>query len=166
MPQQLTAKQEHFAQLVASGIAYSEAYRQAYDVSPDASPVTAYVNSSKLAKNTKVALRIQQLQQVTETALAEKRLWTTDRLVEEAETNLIGAREGKQFGPANRALELIGRVTGLLDPKHQAPQVPPVTRIIINLPPGVEPPVDQVVESSYRELPGPSPALAEGTPDI
>ncbi len=72
MPQQLTAKQEHFAQLVASGSTYSDAYRQAYDVSPDPSPVTAYVNRSKLAKNTKVALRIQSLQAVTETALAEK----------------------------------------------------------------------------------------------
>ena len=24
----------------------------------------------------------------------------------------------------------------------------------------------QIVESSYRELPGPSPALAEGTPEL
>ncbi len=48
----LTAKQEHFPQLVASASTYSDAYRQAYDVAPDASPVTAYVNSSKLAKNT------------------------------------------------------------------------------------------------------------------
>ena len=63
-------------------------------------------------------------------------------------------------------MEFIGRVTGLLDGKHQDPQVPAVTRIIINLPPGVEPPEDQVVESSYRELPGPSPALAEGTTDV
>jgi len=166
MRDKLTSKQEHFAQLVASGATYSDAYRDAYDVSPDASPVTAYVNSSKLAKNTKVALRVQELQQVTETALAVKRLWTTDRLVEEAETNLIGAREGKQFGPANRALDFIGRATGLLSDKPREPQVPPVTRITINLAPGVEPPADQIVESSYRELPGSRPALAEGTPDI
>ncbi len=91
MRDKLTAKQEHFAQLVASGSAYSEAYRQAYDVSPDASPVTAYVNSSKLTKHTKVALRIQELQAATEAALAAKRPWTTDRLVEEAEVNLIAA---------------------------------------------------------------------------
>ncbi len=37
----LTLKQEHFAQLVASGSTYSDAYRQAYDVSADTSPVTA-----------------------------------------------------------------------------------------------------------------------------
>ncbi len=56
-------------------------------------------------------------------------------------------------------------MTGLLDGKHQEPQVP-VTQIIIHLPPGVEPPADQVVESSYRELPGPSRELAEGKPDV
>ena len=139
MRDKLTSKQEHFAQLVASGSTYSDAYRQAYDVYPDASPVTAYVNSSKLAKNTKVALRIQSLQAVTETALAEKRLWTTDRLVDEAERNLMAARESRQFGPANRALEFIGKATGLLDGKHQDPQVP-ITRIIVNLAPGVVPP--------------------------
>ena len=147
----LTAKQEQFAQLVASGFAYSEAYRQAYDVSPDASPVTAYVNGSKLAKHTKVALRIQQLQQVTEAALAEKRLWTTDRLVDEAEENLNKARLLHQMGSANGALEFIGKATGLLNDKQQGATAP-VTQIIINLAPGVEMP-EQVVEATeYREI--------------
>ena len=86
----------------------------------------------------------------------------SDRLVDAAEQNLDGAREGKQFGSANRALELIGRLTGLVGGKqHEEPHVP-ITRITINLSPGVEPPADQIVESSYRELPSPSPALAEG----
>ena len=156
----LTSKQEHFAQLVASGSAYSEAYRQAYDVSPDASPVTAYVNSSKLTKHTKVALRIQELQAATEAALAAQRLWTTDRLVEEAEVNLMAARAGKQISSANGALEFIGRVTGLLNEKQQPGSVA-VTKIVINLAPGVEPPADQIVESSFRELP-PRPELAGG----
>ena len=80
--------------------------------------------------------------------------------------NLIGAREGKQFGPANRALEFIGRVTGLLDPKPQELHVP-ITRIIINLPPGVEPPAGQIVEATeYRELPRPRTELAAGDAGI
>ena len=89
-----------------------------------------------------------------------------DRLVDEAERNLMAARECKQFGPANRALDFIGRATGLLDRKLQEPQVPAITRINIIMPPGAEPPAGQIVESSYRELPGPSHALAEGTPDV
>ena len=78
----------------------------------------------------------------------------------------MAAREGRQFGPANRALEFIGKATGLLDGKHQEPHVP-ITRITINLPPGAEPPADQIVEAAeYRELPGPSRELAEGTPNL
>ncbi len=42
---------------------------------------------------------------------------------------------------------------------------PAITRINIIMPPGAEPPADQIVESSYRELP-PSPELAEGTLDV
>ena len=164
MRDKLTSKQEGYAQDRASGLAQSAAYRNSYGTSNMAAK-TVHEAASRLDKNSKVAARIQQLRSVTETALAEKRLWTTDRLVEEAERNLLGAREGKQFGPANRALEFIGKATGLLDGKHQEPHVP-VTQIIIHLPPGVEPPADQIVEGESRKLPGPRPALAEGTRDV
>ena len=164
MRDKLTSKQEGYAQDRASGLSQSDAYRNNYGTS-NTTAKTVWEEASRLDKHPKVALRIQVLQAANESALAEKRLWDVDRLVEEAEVNLIGAREGKQFGPANRALELIGKATGLLDGKHQEPQVP-ITRIIINLPPGVEPPADQIVESSYRELPSAIPELTEGTPDI
>ncbi len=90
-----------------------------------------------------------------------------DRLVEAAEVNLDGAREGKQFSSANRALELIGRLTGLVRGKqHQEPHVP-ITRVIINLAPGVEPPADQIVEAAeYQELPQPSFELSEGMVEL
>ena len=165
MRDKLTRKQEGYAQDRASGLAQTSAYRNNYGTS-NMSAKTVNEAASRLDKNYKVSARILELQAATEAALAEKRLWDVDRLIGEAEINLIGAREGRQFGPANRALEFIGKATGLLDGKHQDPQVPPVTRITINLAPGVEPPADQVVESSYRELPAPSHALAEGTPDV
>ncbi len=160
----LTSKQEGCSQDRASGLTQSTAYRNNYGTS-NMAPQTVWEGASRLEKNSKVAARVLELRAATEVALAAKRLGTTDRLVEEAEANLHGAREGKQFGPANRARELIGKATGLLDGKHQEPQVP-ITRIMINLAPGVEPPADQIVESNYRELPGPSPVLAEGTPDV
>ncbi len=165
MRDKLTSKQGGYAQDRASGLTQSAAYRNNYGTSNMAAK-TVWEAASRLDKNSKVAARVLELRAATETALAEKRLWTTDRLIEEAETNLLAAREGKQFGPANRALEFIGKATGLLDGKHQEPHVPAVTRITINLAPGVEPPADQIVESSYRELPRPSHALAEGTPDV
>ena len=64
--------------------------------------------------------------------------------------NLIAARKGKQFGSANGALELIGRVTGLLGGKHQEPQVP-ITRVTIVLNHGADAEGNsQIVEGSYR----------------
>ena len=60
----------------------------------------------------------------------EKRQWDRERVVAEAEQNLAGAREAKQFGSANGALELIGRVTGLLNEKQQH-QTVAVTKITV-----------------------------------
>lgn len=168
MPQQrkLTAKQENFAQLVASGNSYVDAYREAYDASPNSSPATAYVTSSQLANDPKIALRIQELRQATEAELAERRLWDVERLIDAAEENLRGAREAKQMSAANGALELIGRVTGLLDQakakQGQAPVV--ITRITVVLdhgPDGAGNP--QVVEATeYRDIPeGENDALGE-----
>ncbi len=42
----------------------------------------------------------------------EKWLRDVQRIIDEAGTNLTAAREGKQFGSANGALELIGKATG------------------------------------------------------
>ena len=73
--------------------------------------------ASRLDKHPKVSARILELQQATEAALAERRMWDRERLISEAESNLYAAREAKQMGSANGALELIGRVTGLLSSK-------------------------------------------------
>lgn len=73
----------------------------------------------------------------------------------------MAARDGKQMGSANGALELIGMVTGLLNNKQQ-PNSVAVTKIVMILAPGVEPPPELVEATEYRELPRPSPELAEG----
>ena len=109
----LTYKQEGYSQDRASGLAQSAAYRNNYGTSNMAAK-TVHEAASRLDKNYKVSARILELRQATEAALAAKRLWTTDRLVEAAEQNLDGAQESKQFGSANGALELMGRLTGLL----------------------------------------------------
>ena len=85
----LTAKLEHFCQMVAQGETLTEAYRQAYDVKEGTKPSTVWANASKLAtENTKVAQRIKS---ITEEITARKRtdedrlrIWVTDRLKEEA----------------------------------------------------------------------------------
>lgn len=85
----LTAKQEHFCQLVAQGETLTDAYKKAYDVKEGTKPSTVWVNASNLAtKNTKVSSRIKA---ITEEITARKRtdedklkIWVTDRLKEEA----------------------------------------------------------------------------------
>lgn len=57
----LTAKQETFAQGVASGMTAGDAYRQAYDADK-MKPESIRVNARKLAKRTPVALRVKELQ--------------------------------------------------------------------------------------------------------
>ena len=66
------------------------------------SPKTAYSIASENLRKPDIQQAIAERQR----QLAEKRHW--DR-----EENLAGAREAKQFGSANGALELFGRVTGL-----------------------------------------------------
>ena len=56
----LTAKQEAFAQAVASGKNQSEAYREAYDAGK-MKPSSVNVNASKLMADTNIAQRVKEL---------------------------------------------------------------------------------------------------------
>jgi hypothetical protein len=122
------------------------------------SPKTAAQQASRLLRNVKVRQAIA----VGQKELADKRRWDMERLVQEAETNLELARTGGWRGvsPANGALELIGRVTGLLsDRAREVPQVP-ITRVVVVLNRGVDaegrPRI--IEETAYKVLP-PAPEL-------
>lgn len=56
----LTAKQEHFAQALASGMNQSDAYREAY-AAGKMKPASINVNASKLMADAKVAQRVAEL---------------------------------------------------------------------------------------------------------
>lgn len=77
----LTANQEKFAQNIVEGMNQAEAYRSAYNCN-NMSDNSVYVNASKLADNTKVALRIKELrEQLAKPSImtAQKRLeWLTE----------------------------------------------------------------------------------------
>ena len=72
----LTAKQEAFAQAIADGLGQADAYRMAYD-SNTASEGSIYVQASNLMKNSKVALRVDELR----SQVVEKQLWTREMSV-------------------------------------------------------------------------------------
>ena len=102
----LTVKQEKFAQLVASGSSNTAAYREAYDSTGSSTTVQA----SKLAAKGKVAVRIQEIQS---TAAAEES-WSRGRLLRLLFCRSEAAFEAGQYAASLKALELIGKVTGLL----------------------------------------------------
>ena len=67
---QLTPKQEAFAQAIADGMRQAEAYRLAYNAEKMKAE-SVHVNASKLMADAKVAQRVDELK----AALAEKALW-------------------------------------------------------------------------------------------
>lgn len=87
----------------------SDAYRANYDVSGMMTK-SIWEKSSELAANVKVASMIDDLR----SKLANKKEWSTERWLEEAEINLSQAREYKQMGPAVSQLTKIGQATGVL----------------------------------------------------
>ena len=72
----LTAKQEAFAQNVASGMTQADAYRAAYNAEK-MKPSTVQENASRLMTGSKVAARVKELKD----ALAKKHLWTREMSV-------------------------------------------------------------------------------------
>lgn len=75
----LTPQQEKFAQLVACGKTYSEAYLLAYPKSKKWKVNAIYVNSSQLMSDTKISLRVFELQIKT----AKRNEVTLDEVLEE-----------------------------------------------------------------------------------
>ena len=67
----LTAKQEAFAQAVASGMTQADAYRSAYDCG-NSSEATIYDEASDLMRHPEIAPRVTELKN----ALAEMAIWT------------------------------------------------------------------------------------------
>lgn len=109
----LTAKQEGFAQSVVKGLNQSDAYREWYSVA-NSIPERIHVQSSLVASNPKVAQRIAELKAAVTIEIVKARVWDKTRFIDEAEENLALARQANQLAPANGALVLIGKVTGIV----------------------------------------------------
>ena len=132
----LTHKQEHFAQLVASGLTPAEAYRQAYDVSPNCAPATIWSESSALmTENHHVSTRIQELKAAAQAAAIAELAWDKAQLIRQADRHRKLALSGgwRGVGSANGALEIIGRATGILSDKGRDVPVVHVTTIMASL---------------------------------
>ena len=130
----LTHKQEKFAQAIIDGHGQSEAYKLAYDTS-SMMPATIHNSAYKLMQHGEIAARIAEAREAVATGLMAIRIWTAEKLVDEAEVNLQGAREDHAWAPANRALEVIARLTGNLEPQPGTTDVR-ITKVTVVLPSG------------------------------
>lgn len=126
----LTSQQEGYCQSRADGLNKTDSYRANYDCS-NMLPKTVNEEACLLDSHPKIAPRILSLQQATETALAAKRGWDKQRLIDEAEQNLEQSRALDQMAPANGALQMIGKATGIL--KEQPESLETATDAIIKL---------------------------------
>tara|TARA_R100000656_G_scaffold121627_1_gene96693 strand:+ start:64 stop:582 length:519 start_codon:yes stop_codon:yes gene_type:complete len=119
MEQLKSSKQEKFSRLIAlDGLSISEAYKQSYNCE-NMKQDSIYQLSCRLSKQVKIRSRIEQLRESVTDKLISDLAWTKERFIKEAETNLIQSRESNQMNPANTSLQLIGKVTGILEDKPQ-----------------------------------------------
>lgn len=111
---ELTTKQESFAQAYVETGNASEAYRRAYGAE-NMKETSVHVNASKLLRNTKVALRLDELQK-----RAQKRHdITIDTLTEMLKADRDLAREIEQPSAAVSAVMGLAKIHGLILDKAQ-----------------------------------------------
>jgi len=94
----------------------TQAYREAYNVTSDRKR-TSTENASRLMKDSNIQQHISNLKDTVIDRIVTDTAWTKERFITEAENNLNQSRELNQMNPANTSLQLIGRVTGILEDK-------------------------------------------------
>jgi hypothetical protein len=121
----LTAKQELFAQGIADGLGQADAYRMAYD-SKTASEASIYVQASNLMKNSKVALRVDELK----SQVVEKQLWTREMSVKGLIQAYRIAQDAKTSTGMTAAVKELNVMHGFNEPTKLSITGNMVTRIV------------------------------------
>lgn len=121
----LTAKQELFAQCIADGMGQADAYRTAYD-SATASDASIYVQASNLMKNSKVAIRVDELK----SQVVEKQLWSREMSVKGLIQAYRVAQDAKTSTGMTAAVKELNNMHGFNEPTKLSITGSMVTRII------------------------------------
>ena len=116
----LTARELGFAQSVHDGMNQSDAYRTHYSTA-NMLPATIHERASVVAARDRVKTRVADLQAAVTHEIVKARAWDQTRFIDEAEQNMAQARELGQMAPANGALTLIGKVTGIVAESTSSP---------------------------------------------
>ena len=148
----LTPKQHIFIDGILSGLNQSDAYREAYDVD-GMMPATIHNEAFKLMANPEIATSIEASRQ-------HRRGWTLARILEEADRNLKGSQEDRQWASANGSLSFIAKATNLVT-ERPTPDVVSITRVTVVLDSGVDLSLNSNVVASLSE-PSVEPSLEAG----
>ena len=108
----LTAKQEKFAQKVASGATQSDAYRAAYGTK-NMTNNSIWASASNLMKNVKVAARVRKLKK----ELADKELWTRENSVKALINTYKLAESSENPSAMTGAIKELNAMHGFNEPK-------------------------------------------------
>ncbi len=111
----LTARQEQFAQCLADGLTNSEAYRRSYSAE-GMKPSSVHVEGCKLAKNPKVASRVQGLLMAKAEENAKRNSMFALKNADRVWSNVWRLAEGSNVPPAvqQSALALAAKMAGML----------------------------------------------------
>lgn len=109
----LTAKQEAFAvAYILNGCDATSAYKEVYDVSPDAKIEGIYVAAHRVLKNTKVSLRVHELQMMEYSdhvlTIEERKRMLTDK-----------AKDGLN-NEGLKAVDMLNRMDGVYEHNNEA----------------------------------------------
>ena len=115
----LTAKQQKFATAIADGSDQTSAYKLAYDAQ-NMSPMAVWVESSRLKRHPKVALKIEALNAEAEAVRQGLLLSREEAILARLEHEALTA---KTDAARIRALELLGRHAGMFVERVEVQQV-------------------------------------------
>ncbi len=147
----LTGKQEKFAQAIIDGHSKTQAYRMAYECE-NMLPITVNHEAHLLSLTPTISARIAEIRGQLDTAMVGIRIDTAEKLAHEAQINLNGARMDGAWAPANKALEIIGRVSGVLDSPGPETTIK-ITKVTVMLPPDTKVlGADTVIDADYEIL--------------
>ena len=155
----LTAKQEHFARLIAlGGLSQHDAYLQAYNVRPGTDPATINDNGYTLAHHTDIAPRIAELkaslvdEAVTDAASLVKELLTVGNV----QVPASHVRAADKVAALDKVAKILGLYKDTEDARSSRPPV--ITNITVILSRGAG---KEVVD-----LPGRVVEAASGEPEV
>ncbi len=116
----LSPKQENFAIAVVQGTSQADAYRQSYN-SVNMENATIYVEASRLARNPKVSLRIEELLREKDVDRRMQAVKLEDFVLDQLKHESLTARSDSA---RVRALELQGKTIGLFQMKPTRDEPP------------------------------------------